>query len=201
MNKNLFAIVKNKHQTFIMSNTIHFSFFRVQTAIYFLQFAIYLLGFNFSSQAQSDISVRVTSNSPTYAIYNNVTFFVVVKNNGPNAASNVVCTAQQPVGSSNTCNIATVGFWRNWDTGVWAIGNLNAGDSVTLQATVFTLSTTGITMSAAVTSGSTDPLLSNNNASTTVTLGNAAPNLGCSGTITNNTDSVNLSIALTANQS
>jgi len=197
----LFAIVKNKHQTFIMSKAIHFSFFRVQTAIYFLQFAICLLGFNFSSQAQSDISVRVTSNSPTYAIYNNITFFVIVKNNGPNAASNVVCTAQQPVGSSNTCNIATVGFWRNWDTGVWAIGNLNAGDSVTLQATVFTLSTTGITMSAAVTSGSTDPVLSNNNASTTVKLGNAAPNLGCGGTITNNTDSVNLSITLTANQS
>ncbi len=151
--------------------------------------------------AQSDISVRVTSNSPTYSVYNNVTFFVIVKNNGPNAATGVVCMAQQPTGSSNTCNIATVGFWRNWDTGVWAIGNLNAGDSVTLQATVFTLSTSGIAMFASVTSSSADPVATNNSASATVTVGSSAPNLGCGGTITNNTDSVNLAISLTANQS
>lgn len=175
-----------------VNGILHFAFCILSFAFCVLPFAI---------QAQSDISVRVTSNSPTYAVYNNVTFFVVVKNNGPNAANNVVCTAQQPTGSSNGCNITTVGFWRNWDTGVWAIGNLNAGDSVTLQATVFALSTTAITMSAAVTSGSMDPVLTNNNASTTVTVGNAAPNLGCGGTITNNTDSVNLAVALTANQS
>ncbi len=150
--------------------------------------------------AQSDISVRVTSNSPTYAIYNNVTFYVTVKNNGPSAATGVVCTALQPTGSSNTCNKTDVGFWRNWDTGVWAIGNMNAGDSVTLQATIFTLTSLGITMSAAVTSTSADPVSTNNSASRTVSQGNPAAYIGCDGTVIVSTDSVNLGLTLTANQ-
>ena len=185
-----------------MIKTTHFAFIkRLESIILssFLIFSFSLLTTN--SKAQSDISVRVTSNSPTYAIYNYVTFFVTVKNNGPNAATNVVCTALQPTGSSNTCNITTVGFWRNWDTGVWAIGSMNSGDSVTLQATVFTLTASGITMSASVTSSSADPLISNNSSSATVTQGNAASYLGCSGIVTNSTDSVNLGITMTANQS
>ena len=168
--------------------------------------------------AQSDVSVRVSSNSPTYAIYGFLTFYVTVKNNGPNVASDVVCIAPEPVGSSNVCNKTDVGFWRNWDTGAWIIGNLNSGDSVTLQTTVFTLSNVGITMSAKVSSSTTDPVNSNNSASVTANIGASAAHLNCDdstvsngngntggsvgGSDTNNsTDVVHLIVALSGSNS
>ncbi len=163
--------------------------------------------FTFHLQAQSDVSVRVTSNSPTYSIYGYITFYVAVKNNGPNAASNVVCIVPQPVGSSNACSKADVGFWRNWDTGVWEIGNLNAGDSTNLQITLFTLTASGITIDAKVTSSSADLVPSNNTASRTATLGASAKRLNCDDSVdnsggggnnNNSTDEVNLSIELSA---
>ncbi len=180
-----------------MSNHYMMSFStRMRTLFFFL-----LVGAQLSLFAQSDVSVTVTANAPTYAIYGYVTFYVTVKNNGSNTANNVTCTAQQPTGSSNSCNRTDVGFWRNWDTGAWSIGDLASGQMVTLQATVFTLSTSGITMSASVTSSSADPVSSNNTASKTVTLGAAAPYLNCDGTVVGGTGEANLSISLTANAS
>ena len=132
-------------------------------------------------KAQSEVTVRVSSNSPTYAIYGFLTFYVTVKNNGPSVASDVVCIAPEPTGSSNVCNKTDVGFWRNWDTGAWMIGNLNPGDSVTLQTTVFTLSSSGITMSANVTSSSSDSISNNNTSSWSVILGVSAAHLNCDG--------------------
>lgn len=132
-------------------------------------------------KAQSEVTVRVSSNSPTYAIYGFLTFYVTVKNNGQNVASDVVCIAPEPTGSSNVCNKTDVGFWRNWDTGAWMIGNLNPGDSVTLQTTVFTLSSSGITMSANVTSSSSDSISNNNTSSWSVILGASAAHLNCDG--------------------
>ena len=132
-------------------------------------------------KAQSEVTVRVSSNSPTYAIYGFLTFYVTVKNNGQNVASDVVCIAPEPTGSSNVCNKTDVGFWRNWDTGARMIGNLNPGDSVTLQTTVFTLSSSGITMSANVTSSSSDSISNNNTSSWSVILGASAAHLKCDG--------------------
>lgn len=168
------------------------------TRVYLLSVFILLSNAVFS---QSDVSVRVTSNSPTFSQFANLTFFVVVKNNGPNMATGLVCNAPQPAGSSNSCNKTSVGFWRNYDTGDWVIGNLNVGDSVTLQATVYTLSGSAITMSASVTSTSTDPQSNNNNASQTATIGAAAPYLGCDGITTTSPDSVNLALTLSGNAS
>ncbi len=146
--------------------------------------------------SQSDVSVTVTANSPTFAQFDYLTFYVVVKNNGPNTATSVVCNVPQPAGSANSCNVTTVGFWRNYDTGDWSIGDLTSGQTVTLQATVFTLSGTVITMSASVSSTSADPQNNNNNASQTSTIGTAAAYVNCTGT---NTGLVNLGVTLTSN--
>ncbi len=154
--------------------------------LYVVFIFLFLLETSSFVRAQSDVSVRVSSNSPTYVIYGFLTFYVTVKNNGPNVANDVICVAPEPTGSSNACNKTDVGFWRNWDTGAWVIGNLNAGDSVTLQTTVFTLSGSGITMSAKVTSSSSDPVSSNNMASVTANLGASAAHLNCDGSTVSN---------------
>ena len=166
--------------------------------VYLLFLFIFLSSTVFS---QSDVSVRVTSNSSTFSQFTYLTFFVVVKNNGPNTATGVICNAPQPAGTANNCNKTTVGFWRNYDTGDWVIGNLNAGESVTLQATVYVLANDVVTMSASVTSTSSDPESNNNNASQSATVGATAPYLSCESITTTSPDSVNLAITLSGNAS
>ena len=88
-------------------------------------------------KAQADISVSIRSNSPTYASYTFVTLFVTIKNNGTATATGVNCNFPFPANASSNCTAASVGVWRNWEpAGLWAIGNLAAGDSATLQATL-----------------------------------------------------------------
>jgi large repetitive protein len=145
----------------------------------FLSFALFFLSFGFA-QAQSDVSVSIRSNSPTYASYTFVTLFVTVKNNGPSTASGVVCAFPFPANASSNCNLPSVGVWRNWEpAGLWSIGTIASGDSATLQATLFTLGNPTIVATPSVSATSTDPVATNNSATITLNKGAQAAFLAC----------------------
>jgi large repetitive protein len=154
------------------------------------------------AQAQSDVSVSIRSNSPTYASYTFVTLFVTVKNNGPSTASGVVCAFPFPANASSNCTAASVGVWRNWEpTGLWNIGTIASGDSATLQATLFTLGGNTIVATPSVSATSTDPVSANNSASITLNKGAEAAFLAC-GTVTppsGGGDSVDVELGISMN--
>ncbi|RFS18750.1 DUF11 domain-containing protein, partial [Chitinophaga silvatica] len=96
-----------------------------------------------------------------------VSFKVVVTNNGPSKATNVVVTDVMQNGFTYQQSTADKGnFIAN--TGIWTIGTLNAGESATLQVDV-RVNTTGIyTNSATVKGNEKDPDNSNNNSTVTI---------------------------------
>jgi large repetitive protein len=166
-----------------------------------LSFAFLLFSLGFA-KAQADLSVSIRSNSPTYASYTFVTLFVTVKNNGPSAASGVVCAFPFPANASSNCNLPSVGVWRNWEpAGLWSIGTIASGDSATLQATLFTLGNPTIVATPSVSATSTDPVAANNSASITLNKGAQAAFLAC-GTVTppgGGGDSVDIELGISMN--
>jgi large repetitive protein len=167
----------------------------------FLSFALLFFSLIFA-KAQADLSVSIRSNSPTYASYTFVTLFVTVKNNGPSAASGVVCAFPFPANASSNCNLPSVGVWRNWEpAGLWSIGTIASGDSATLQATLFTLGNPTIVATPSVSATSSDPVATNNSASITLNKGAQAAFLAC-GTVTppgGGSDSVDIELGISMN--
>lgn len=160
-------------------------------------FAILLLGSRASAQA--DLSVSVWTNSPTFAPWTFVTYFVTVKNlSTTNTSSGVVCNFPMPVDGRYNCTKLSQGEWRAWEaTGPWMIGALAAGDSATLQATMYCMDAPTLVGTATVTATTADPLSTNNSATKTITKGAEAPFLACTTTTVNN-DSIDLELTLTS---
>ncbi|MBL7816010.1 MAG: DUF11 domain-containing protein [Saprospiraceae bacterium] len=148
--------------------------------------------------AQADLSVTVQTNSPTFAPWTFVTYFVTVKNNAATTTSNgIVCNFPMPADGRFNCAKLSKGEWRAWETlGPWNIGTLAAGDSATLQATMFCMDAPTLVGTATVTATTSDPLSTNNTATRTIAKGAEAPFLACT-TTTTNSDSIDLEITLT----
>ncbi len=102
----------------------------------------------------------------------NLTYVITVTNNGPSNASVVNVIDNLPAGTvfqSATTLTGTAGYASGNVT--WSIGSLNIGASANLTIVVTAPSTTGtITNTATVTGAETDPVMLNNNASTTTTV-------------------------------
>ena len=161
-----------------------------------LSFIASVLLFNISF-AQADLSVNMRTNSPTFAPWAYVTYYVTVKNlSTTNASSGVACNFPMPVDGRYNCTKISKGEWRAWETtGPWNIGTIAAGDSATLQATMFCMDAPTIVGTATVTATTTDPLSTNNSATKTVTKGAQAPFIACTATTTSN-DSIDLELTL-----
>jgi gliding motility-associated-like protein/uncharacterized repeat protein (TIGR01451 family) len=115
----------------------------------------------------SDLSLTKSVNNPTPLVGSQVTFQVVVTNNGPQANTGVQVTDLLPTGYTfNSFAVSTGTF--NAATGVWTVGNLANGDSETLQITAAVNPTGNYINSAEITSaGLPDPDSTPNNAITT----------------------------------
>lgn len=152
--------------------------------------------------AQSDLSVTIRASQPTFSAWSYVTFYVVAKNNGNQTVNNVRVDFPMPSGATYDCANATRGAWESWTPqGYWQIGTLAAGDSAKLIATCFTFDVASISAPLSIgstTPGFSDPQSSNNNASTTVTRGAAAPRLPCDGVVTQG-DSIDLEVVSSIN--
>ncbi len=131
---------------------------------------------------QTDLSVNVSSNSATYVISGYISFDVTVKNLSSNPATGIHCNIPFPTNVSGTsCNHATIGFYENYPvngtvSGDWKnLTDLAGGDCAVLRFKVYVISGSSFTVSATVSSSTSDTNLSNNTSSITVNQGAASP--------------------------
>jgi len=115
----------------------------------------------------SDLSLTKTVNSPTPLVGSQVTFEVVVTNNGPQDNINVQVTDLLPNGYSFNGFTVSTGTY-NPVTGIWNVGNLVNGKSETLQIiAVVNLTGNYLNIAEITSAGLPDPDSTPNNAVTT----------------------------------
>lgn len=80
----------------------------------------------------ADLSLTKTVDNAAPTIGQNVTFTITVSNAGPGAANNVVVADLLPAGLTFVSSNPSQGSYVS-GTGVWTVGNIDAGDSATLE--------------------------------------------------------------------
>jgi uncharacterized repeat protein (TIGR01451 family) len=124
----------------------------------------------------ADIAITKTVTNATPAVGNNVTFTVTAHNNGPNPTTALQVTDLLPAGLSFVSANQSQGTY-NQGTGVWDIGVLASGATVTLLITATVTGTTPAVNTASRSSSSPiDPNPANDSRSATVT-GSTVPGL------------------------
>lgn len=114
----------------------------------------------FLREAIADLTITKTVNDATPAVGDPVTFTLTASNNGPNAATGVTVNDLLPSGYTYASDNG--GGAYNSGTGVWTIGNLANGASVSLQITATVLTTGDYLNTARVTGSEMDPNPANN---------------------------------------
>ncbi|GHB67277.1 hypothetical protein GCM10007390_20730 [Persicitalea jodogahamensis] len=115
---------------------------------------------------RTDLSISKTVVVQRPEIGANVTFTLVVTNNGPSVATGVSVADLLPNGYSYVSSTLPGNY--NSGTGVWTIGNLANGNSATLEITA-TINASGAYANTAIVSGNeTDPNTANNTSTASV---------------------------------
>jgi uncharacterized repeat protein (TIGR01451 family) len=117
--------------------------------------------------ATADLRLAKSASDTTLTPGQQVTFTVVLTNDGPDTATGVSVLDQLPAGLAFVTSTQTQGTY-NSGTGVWTVGDLASGASATLTLTATFSGTGSVTNTAQVSaSGTADPdSTPNNNAST-----------------------------------
>ncbi len=119
--------------------------------------------------ARADVAVTKIASSGTVMVGSNVDFTVTALNNGPSDATGVQVTDQLPAGLS-LVSATTISGSYTPATGVWNIGSLPSGATVTLTLTARVTATGSLTNTARKTAETeTDPNSANDTASVTIT--------------------------------
>ncbi|MEP6484239.1 MAG: hypothetical protein ABJB01_07300 [Rudaea sp.] len=147
--------------------------------------------------ALADIALTKTVDNATPNVGDDVTFTITAQNNGPSDATGVAATDALPSGLTYVSSVPAAGTTYDSGTGVWTIGALNNGASVTLTITATVGQAGALTNTVAVTaSDQTDPDTSNNSAGASINgnpsadvqvnkiVDDTAPNVGNSVTFT-----------------
>ncbi|MBE2900270.1 hypothetical protein DNK57_05545 [Methanothermobacter thermautotrophicus] len=110
----------------------------------------------------TDLEIRknATRQSPNYG--ETITYTVLVRNNGPDSAVNVVVEDKLPAGVEYLSHTTSRGIYDQ-NAGLWSIGSLNPYEMVTLNITVRINATGTIINYANVTSNTADTNTTNNN--------------------------------------
>ncbi|MDJ0836943.1 MAG: CARDB domain-containing protein [Acidobacteriota bacterium] len=95
--------------------------------------ALYDLGW--VPRRQADLRVEMTVDNMAAVPFEDIVFTITVTNDGPDDATEVEVTDLLPGGLSYTSHIASTGSYTPGN-GLWAVGNLAAGVSATLELTV-----------------------------------------------------------------
>ncbi len=147
---------------------------------------------------QADLVVTKGVDDPTPALGTNVTFTIVVTNNGPDQATGVSVADALPAGLNLVSATPTAGTFSG---GVWTLGTLASGASETLQIDARVVTGAPVTNTATASATTFDPNPSNNSDSVGVDVADAdlsvsksvddtTPNLGATVhftiTVTNN---------------
>lgn len=119
-----------------------------------------------ATAAESNLSVTKTINNSTPAAGNNVSFMITATNTGASNNTGVVVNDLLPSGYTYVSSTASTGTYTS-GTGVWTIGNLNAGQSANLEIIATVKSTGSYTNTATISGDLIDPDTTNNTASVT----------------------------------
>ncbi len=134
----------------------------------------------------TDLQVVKTVNRTTANVGETLVYTITARNNGPNSATGVLVVDVLPRGQVNFTGAPTLtGGTYNDATGVWSIGNLAVGQSVTMTVTG-TITATGTIVNTAVVRGNQADLQPQNNTSTVITVvgaGVGAANLSITKTV------------------
>ena len=120
-------------------------------------------------QPLADLSIIKTVSDSHPLLNQQITFSVVVTNNGPGDATGVVVTDPLPAGLTFVSANPPPPTTYDPISGVWTVGDLAVGASVTLTVTATVTSVNAATNVATVTGREPDPDPSNNTASVTET--------------------------------
>lgn len=114
-----------------------------------------------SQTANLSTTVQMTNGTPS--LNGTTTALIVVRNSGPDAATGVVSQVTLPGGYPVTASSASSGTFTA-ATGLWTIGNLSVGQSVTVSVTFSTtLGGIGTVANEIIASGQSDPNSTPNN--------------------------------------
>ena len=135
-----------------------------------------------------DVAVNKSVNNLSPTVGSNVIFTVTATNNGPSNANGVSVSDLLPNGYNYVSSVVPSGTTYNSSTGLWSIGNLTNGQSVSLTITATVLTSGSYLNTAQITSSNQpDTNLSNNSSSVTPVPCPAIPTLS---TVTQPTCSV-----------
>ena len=150
----------------------------------------------------SDIQVTKTVNQTNVTQYDNVTFRIIVKNNGPENADNVVLNDILPSSLNFISSTANTGFY--WAS-VWSLGTIAPGVSDTLNIVAQVTSTGSINNTAYVNHLANDSSIANDTSAVVVNatayctgFSAGTDQIVCAGTATNLTGLVLLNGSWTA---
>ena len=144
----------------------------------------------------ADLMVTKTVNNAMPVIGSNLTFTIVVKNNGAANATVVKVMDQLPTGYDYVSSTTSSGVYSN-GTGIWTIGDLANGASVTLTVTAIVKSTGSYANTAAVSGNEEDPDLTNNSSTVNPVPGLIQANLGVVKTVNNLSPTVGENVVFT----
>ncbi len=113
-----------------------------------------------TQNSQTDLAIIKSVNNSTPKVGENVTFTLLVTNNGPSAATGVVVLDQLPSGYTYVSDNGSGSYVSG--TGVWTIGNLANGANTSLQITAMVNATGAYANTATVTGNENDPVPDNN---------------------------------------
>lgn len=137
----------------------------------------------------ADLGITKTVNNPGAGIGSTVVFTITTNNAGPSNATNATVTDLLPTGYTFVSATPSVGTY-NATTGIWNIGAFNNGASATLLMTAIVNASGNYNNTATITATETDPNVTNNSASATITpptqadvivtktVNNTTPNVG-----------------------
>src|SRR5262245_17817465 len=117
---------------------------------------------------RADVLITKAVSDATPNVGDTITFTLTVKDNGPNAATNVNVNDLLPTGLSFVAANASQGDYFS-NTGVWNVGSVANGSQATLTITAKVTSPAALTNTATVTADQFDPNTANNTASVTET--------------------------------
>jgi uncharacterized repeat protein (TIGR01451 family) len=114
-----------------------------------------------------DLSINETVSNSNPKVGSTVVWTVTVTNNGPCNDTNVVVKDVSPDMVKYLKSVASQGYYND-STDTWYIGNLSAGQTVTLTITTKVLTTGKFTLSTTVSGDGAEVTLANNNATASI---------------------------------
>ncbi len=120
-----------------------------------------------TQNSQTDLTISKSVDESTPRVGDNITFTLLVTNDGPSAATGVTVTDLLPTGYTYVSNTGLGAYTSG--TGVWSIGPLSSGASATLDIVATVKATGNYTNTASVTGNQSDPIAGNNTSTSTTT--------------------------------